>query len=100
LKEYKELLAAAELPKIRFHDLRHTAACLMLNRGPILDVSRILGHSKPRTTTDIYGHLIPVMRDDIGNRIDEWLKPVEGDTGKVKKRQEMVDFKLHQNCAT
>jgi len=40
------------------------------------------------------------MRDDIGNRIDEWLKPVEGDTGKVKKRQEMVDFKLHQNCAT
>ena len=72
LKEYKSLLEKAGLPKIRFHDLRHTAASIMLNHGvPPYVVSRKLGHSKPNTTMGIYGHLIPVMHSEIGNRIDE-----------------------------
>ena len=78
LKEYKLLLEIAGLPEIRFHDLRHTAASIMLNRGiTILVVSRILGHSKPSTTLDIYGHLIPVLHEGIGNQMDEWLKPID-----------------------
>ena len=78
LKEYKMLLEACGLPKLRFHDLRHTAASIMLNRGiPPFVVSRILGHSKPSTTMDIYGHLIPIMHEGIGDQMDDWLTPIE-----------------------
>jgi len=52
--DYNRLLEEAGLPKIRFHDLRHTAASLMLNHGvPVIVVSNMLGHSKPSVTLDI-----------------------------------------------
>ena len=48
-----------ELPKIRFHDLRHTAATLMLADGvPLVTVSKILGHSSPAITATIYAHAL------------------------------------------
>ncbi len=51
---------------------------IMLNRGiPPFVVSRILGHSKPSTTMDIYGHLIPIMHEGIGDQMDDWLTPIE-----------------------
>ena len=51
--DFNRLKVDAGLPKIRFHDLRHTAASLMLNNGvPPIVVSRILGHSKPSNTLD------------------------------------------------
>lgn len=82
LKEFKALLEMAGLPRTRFHDLRHTAASIMLNRGvPLIVVSRILGHAKPSITLDIYGHLIPIMHEDIGNQIDEWLTPIPVEMG-------------------
>jgi integrase len=84
LKRFKRLLQKAGLEKIRFHDLRHTAASLMLNNGvPALVVSKILGHSKPSTTLDIYGHLIPIMQEDAANIMDELVTPIPvkiGDT--------------------
>ncbi len=46
--------------KIRFHDLRHTTASLLLMAGASLAaVQRILRHSDPRITTEVYGHLVP-----------------------------------------
>jgi integrase len=39
-------------------------------------VSKILGHSKPSTTLDIYGHLIPVMHEGVGNLMDDLLTPI------------------------
>jgi integrase len=57
---FRVLLAKEGLPPIRFHDLRHTAASLMLLAGvPIAEVSRILGHSSPHITYKIYAHSIP-----------------------------------------
>ncbi len=77
IKEFKAMLTEAGLPKIRFHDLRHTAASIMLNRGiPVLVASRVLGHSQPSTTLNVYGHLIPIMHEDLGNQIDDWVTPV------------------------
>jgi len=77
LKEYKQLLKQVGLRGIRFHDLRHTAASLMLNHGvPALVVSKILGHSKPSTTLDIYGHVIPVMQDSVASLMDDLLTPI------------------------
>mgnify|MGYP002634774253 CR=1 FL=1 len=59
-KRFKRLLKAAGLPNIRFHDLRHTAASLMLNNGiDVYVASRSLGHASPSITLDVYGHLLP-----------------------------------------
>lgn len=53
--------AKAGLPKIRFHDLRHLHASLLINAGiPLAVVSKRLGHSTIAVTVDLYGHL---MRD-------------------------------------
>jgi len=78
LREFKKLLTNAGLPDIRFHDLRHTAASLMLNNGiPPIVVSRRLGHSKASITLDVYGHLIPSMQTDVADIIDDLVTPIE-----------------------
>ena len=75
---YKNLLKDAGLPNIRFHDLRHTAATLMLNKGiPVFIVSRRLGHAKPSITLDIYGHLIPGQQKIVASLMDEILTPIQ-----------------------
>ena len=77
LRDFKYLLSAAGLPDIRFHDLRHTAASLMLNHGiPVIVVSRRLGHAKPSITLDIYGHLLPGMQEEAAELMDELITPV------------------------
>ena len=51
-----KLFNDAGTPTIRFHDLRHTAASLMLNHDVwVLVVSRMLDHSRPLLTLDVYG---------------------------------------------
>ena len=75
-RSFKSLLRTSGLPEIRFHDLRHTAASLMLMYGvsPII-VARRLGHSKISMTLDIYGHLIPEMQNKAAELIDELITP-------------------------
>lgn len=59
VQHFKRVLKAAKLPVIRFHDLRHTAATLMLaERVPLVTVSKILGHSSPAVTATIYAHAL------------------------------------------
>lgn len=59
LDHFKSVLKQAELPIIRFHDLRHTAATLMLaNNVPLTTISKILGHSTPAITVAIYAHAL------------------------------------------
>ena len=75
--DFLQTLAAAGLEKIRFHDLRHTAASLMLNHGvPVIVVSKILGHAKVSTTLDTYGHLINEMQDAAVKIMDELVTPI------------------------
>ena len=70
----RKLLKASGLPKIRFHDLRHTAASLMLNHGiPVLIVSKRLGHSKPSITIDVYGHIIPSQQEKAAILMDNLM---------------------------
>jgi integrase len=79
-KDYLKVLKKAGLPRIRFHDLRHTAASLMLNNGiPLIAVSNTLGHSKPSTTLDIYGHLYQETQADIARAMDELVTPIKVD---------------------
>lgn len=59
-RAYKPLLRRAELPEIRFHDLRHSFASMMLSEGVRVDVvSRMLGHASPAVTLSVYAHLMP-----------------------------------------
>lgn len=57
-KMHARICKAADVPIIRMHDLRHTAATLLLRRGvPAKVVSEILGHASISTTLDIYSHV-------------------------------------------
>ncbi len=57
---FMKCLEAAKLRRIRFHDLRHTTASLLLQNGaPPTYVKDQLGHSSIKITVDIYGHLVP-----------------------------------------
>ena len=60
---FDRLVAQAELPRIRLHDLRHTHATLLLQAGqPPKVVSERLGHSTPGFTMTVYQHVIPGMQ--------------------------------------
>ena len=62
---FRPLLERAGLPSIRFHDLRHTAATLMLLTGVnVKVVSERLGHSSVGFTLDRYSHVLPGMQAD------------------------------------
>jgi hypothetical protein len=53
------IMAGEALPKIRLHDLRHTAGTLMLRRGMRVEVvSKILGHAKVSITLEVYRHVL------------------------------------------
>ncbi len=74
---FKKLLQLAGLPDIRFHDLRHTAASLMLNHGvPLIVVSRRLGHAQPSITLNVYGHMIPSMQEAAAEIMDRITQPI------------------------
>ena len=57
-RKFNEIIAQNKLPKIRFHDLRHTAASLFIQDGfSLKEVSEYLGHCDIGTTANIYTHL-------------------------------------------
>ena len=74
---FKQLLKKASLPNIRFHDLRHTATTLMLQQGthPKI-VQERLGHSDISMTLNTYSHVLPVMQDEVAEKLDELLTPI------------------------
>lgn len=72
---FKRLLRTGGLPDIRFHDLRHTCATLLLGRGvhPKV-VAELLGHSTVNITLDRYSHVLPHMQDDAARAIGDTLR--------------------------
>jgi integrase len=61
-RSFKPLLKKAGLPEIRFHDLRHTCATLLLGRGVHQKfVQELLGHATIAMTLDTYSHYLPSM---------------------------------------
>ncbi|PFA76822.1 tyrosine-type recombinase/integrase [Bacillus cereus] len=69
------LIEKASVPKIRFHDLRHTHATLLLDKDVNIKViSERLGHSSVKITLDTYSHVLPTMQEDAVNKIEEILQ--------------------------
>lgn len=65
-------LSKADVPRIRFHDLRHTHASLLLQQGvhPKI-VSERLGHSTINITLDIYSHVLPDLQQQVAREFSE-----------------------------
>ena len=60
--------------RIRFHDLRHTCASMLIQAGATpVEVQRILGHSTPATTLNLYTHLLPDALDGAAAKLDGYL---------------------------
>ena len=69
-QHFSKLLKEHKLPHIRFHELRHSCASLLLNNGSSLkDVQEYPGHSNIKTTADIYGHLDIARKDALSSSI-------------------------------
>lgn len=73
-RSFRPLLERAGLPRVRFHDLRHSAATLLLAGGihPRV-VQERLGHSTISVTMDIYSHVLPTLQRDAAERLDRLL---------------------------
>nr|WP_166695561.1 tyrosine-type recombinase/integrase [Bacillus cereus] len=68
------LIQKTAMPKVRFHDLRHTNANLLLAKGVNVKViSERLGHSNIKITLDTYSHVLPTMQEDAVNKIEDIL---------------------------
>ncbi len=76
-RDFKAVLRQAGLPDIRFHDLRHTAASLLLQQGvhPKV-VQELLGHSDIALTLNTYSHVLPGIQEKAAQSLDDLLSPV------------------------
>jgi integrase len=75
IDRFKTLLKKAGLPPIRFHDLRHSAATILLSMGihPKV-VQELLGHNQISMTMDIYSHVMPTMQKDAMSKLNDALQ--------------------------
>ena len=79
VEDFKRVLARAGLAdSIRFHDLRHSAASLLLVQGVHpRTVMELLGHSQISLTMDTYSHVIPSVMRDAANKMEAVLSAAE-----------------------
>jgi integrase len=88
-RHFYPMLERLGLPRIRFHDLRHTAATLLLSEGvhPKI-VSEMLGHTQVGITLDLYSHVTPAMHETATSTLGLLLRasdrpePGRADTGR------------------
>lgn len=73
-RHFDVILKSAGLPHVRFHDIRHTAATVLLQMGENPKVvQERLGHSRVSTTLDVYSHVMPGMQEQAASKLDELL---------------------------
>jgi len=76
-RSFHPMLAGAGLPRIRFHDLRHTAATLLLSSGVHPKIaSEMLGHSSVAFTLDVYSHVTETLQREAALAMDAALRPL------------------------
>jgi integrase len=74
MKRFHTLLAQAELPPMHLHDLRHSAATILLSMGVNpKQVQELLGHSQINMTIGKYGHVLPSMQREIADKFNDLL---------------------------
>jgi integrase len=97
-KKFGELVKSAGMPRIRFHDIRHTAASVMLLHGePPVRVAAILGQSVA-VLLDTYAHYIPDDQESASALMDAITTPVVMDLSSIAhdraRKQELMQCNL------
>jgi integrase len=73
-REFHAMLSTADVPAIRFHDLRHTAATLLLSLGvDPRTIMETLGHSQISLTMNTYSHVLPTLQAEAAAKVDAAL---------------------------
>jgi integrase len=89
-QQFLPTLARAGLKRVRFHDLRHTYASLLIAQGEnVKFIQGQLGHASATTTLDRYGHLLPDAKRESGTKLD---KQIFGLSGGEEKGRETVSL--------
>jgi integrase len=89
--DFHKLLKKAKLPMVRFHDLRHTAASLLLKMSvsPKM-VQEILGHSDIEMTLGIYSHVLPGMHEEAMEKMDQLFNNLIDDNEKAMEKMDQL----------
>ena len=79
---------------MRFHDLRHTHAALLIanNENPKVTQER-LGHKDVSTTLNVYGHLMPGLGRDAADRLNESSKAIRRHFEGTKPESNVIELK-------
>jgi integrase len=78
-KFFKPALRKAGLPDIRFHDLRHTDASLLIEQGEnIKYIQTQLGHSSPIVTLEVYAHLMKPVNQEAARKLENTIFSTTG----------------------
>ncbi len=77
IRKFDRILKRGTLPKIRFHDLRHSVATLLLAQGVSPRyVSELLAHSSVSFTMQTYAHVLDQTKREVAVQMDTILNPV------------------------
>jgi integrase len=77
IRKFQAALKMAELPKLRFHDLRHSTATLLLAQGVSPRyISDLLGHSQVSFTMQTYAHVLPEVQREVATKMNAVLSRV------------------------
>jgi hypothetical protein len=87
-------LARAGLPaQVRFHDLRHTCAALLIAQGAHPKAIQVhLGHSSIQVTMDRYGHLFPDALEHLADRLDAARTQARTDPARIEPRERLIEL--------
>jgi integrase len=91
-RHFYPALKLAGLSPIRFHDLRHTYASLLIEQGEnIKYIQSQLGHASPTVTLDVYAHLMKPMNQEAALRLEKAVFERNGDQMETKPQQGAAD---------
>jgi integrase len=98
-KDFRKIKRMSGLKPFRFHDLRHTAATLMLNKGvAATTVAGILGHSNATITLSIYGHPLSSEQRKAIRQLDDSLTPISISPEFLPVNNEKMGPENKSNC--
>jgi len=83
---FASFVKTLDIPRVRFHDLRHTHATQLLKEGVHPKVAQErLGHATIAVTLDLYSHVMPGMQENAALRVDMALRAALGKRDKIEK---------------
>ena len=91
-RHFEPTIKKAGLPKIRFHDLRHTFASLLIEQAEnIKYIQTQLGHSSPIVTWNVYAHLMKSTNQEAPSRLENTIFETNGSKTVAEKKEDTAE---------